>query len=162
MTLAMLTGWDYLIGLTLVISVLLGLFRGLMKTVFALAGWVVAFVGAPVVSPPFVELTGLQQYPWVILVLAFFVLFILVRSIGILLAKLMSSAGLGGADRALGGLIGAARALLIVAVVAVVGHALGWHQSASWQQAVSRPLLDTIVANVIPYLPARPAAAKTS
>jgi membrane protein required for colicin V production len=150
-----LTGWDFVVLLTLGISVVLGLLRGLVRTVFALAAWLVAFVGAPLVAPPLIESLGLQLPPWVVLVIAFFVLLVLTRLVGALLARLLSRIGLGGVDRGLGGIAGAARAVLIVAAFAVVARLLDMHLQPAWQQAVSRPLLETIVQIVEPYLPTR-------
>jgi membrane protein required for colicin V production len=154
-TLDQLTGWDYLVLLVLGISVILGLLRGMIRTLFALAGWVVAFVGAPVLTPPLLAVTGLPVPAWVALVVVFFTLLLLTRLAGTLLARLTSSVGLGGVDRGMGVVIGAARALLIVAAIAVAGRLLDLHQQPSWQKAVSRPLLDRIVETVDPYLPKR-------
>jgi len=150
-----LTGWDYLVLLILGISIVLGLLRGMIRTLFALAGWVVAFIGAPVLALPLLGLTGLPIPPWVALVVTFFVLLLVTRLAGVLLARLTSSIGLGGVDRGMGVLVGAARAVLIVAVIAVAARLLDMHQQPAWQQAVSRPLLDGIVQVVDPYLSSR-------
>ncbi|MFA7505462.1 MAG: CvpA family protein [Burkholderiaceae bacterium] len=155
MILDQLTGWDYLVLLILAISIVLGLLRGMIRTLFALAGWVVAFVGAPLLAPLLLELTGLAVPPWVALVAIFFVLLLLTRLAGSLLARLSSSIGLGGVDRGMGVVVGVARALLIVAAIAVAARLLDMHQRPSWQQALSRPLLDTIVEVVDPYLSSR-------
>lgn len=155
MILDQLTGWDYLILLILGISIILGLLRGMIRSLFALAGWVLAFIGAPVLTPPLLGLTGLAMPPWVMLALVFFALLLLTRLAGALLARLTSSIGLGGVDRGMGVVLGAARAILIVAVIAVAGRLLDLHKQPSWQQALSRPLLDNIVQIVDPYLPAR-------
>ncbi len=155
MSLDQLTGWDYLVLLILGISIILGLLRGMIRTLFALAGWVVAFVGAPILTPPLLGLTGLAMPPWVMLVAVFFALLVLTRLAGALLARLTSSIGLGGVDRGMGLVVGAARAMLIVAAIAVAGRLLDMHQQPSWQQALSRPLLDGIVQVVDPYLPSR-------
>jgi len=154
-TLDQFTGWDYLVLLVLGISVILGLLRGMIRTLFALAGWVVAFVGAPVLTPPLLGLTGLAVPPWVALVVVFFALLLLTRLAGTLLARLTSSVGLGGVDRGMGVVVGAARALLIVAALAVAGRLLDMHEQPAWQKAMSRPLLDRIVQIVDPYLPTR-------
>ena len=46
---AALTGWDYFVIAALLISVALGMLRGLVRTVFALAAWIVALIGTPLV-----------------------------------------------------------------------------------------------------------------
>ncbi len=155
MILDQLTGWDYLVLLVLGISTILGLLRGMIRTLFALAGWVVAFIGAPILTPPLLGLTGLDIPPWVALVVIFFALLLLTRLVGALLARLTSSIGLGGVDRGMGVVVGVARAVLIVAAIAMAGRLLDMHQQPAWQQAMSRPLLDSIVQIVDPYLPSR-------
>ena len=155
MILDQLTGWDYLVLLILGISTILGLLRGMIRTLFALAGWAVAFVGAPILTPPLLGLTGLAVPPWVALVAVFFALLLLTRLAGALLARLTSSIGLGGVDRGMGVVVGVARAVLIVAAIAMAGRLLDMHKQPAWQQAMSRPLLDSIVQIVNPYLPSR-------
>ena len=152
---AALTGWDYFVIATLFISIALGLLRGLVRTVFALAGWVVALVGAPLVSGPLLAVTGWSLHPLFVGVLVFFALLVSVRLLGALIARALAKVGLGMADRSLGALLGVARALIIVTVVALVGRHLGADREPAWQQALSQPLLDELVSWVMPYLPAR-------
>ncbi len=152
---ASLTGWDYFVIATLLVSVALGLLRGLVRTVFALAGWVVALVGAPLATGPLLAATGWSLNPLFVGVLIFFALLISVRLLGALIARALRKVGLGPADRSLGALLGVARALIIVTVVALVGRHFGADREPAWQQALSRPLLDELVSWVTPYLPAR-------
>jgi hypothetical protein len=49
-SLGSVTGWDWFVILVLSGSVLLGLWRGLIRTVFGLAAWVIALVGGPVLN----------------------------------------------------------------------------------------------------------------
>ncbi len=157
MSVAQFTGWDYFVAATLLISVALGALRGLVRTVFALAAWVVALVGAPLATPALVAFTGWSLPPLFIGVLVFFLLLVAVRLLGSLLARALSRVGLGLADRTLGSALGALRALVIVTIVALVGRQLGADREAAWQQAQSRPLLDVLVSWVDPWLPTRAA-----
>ncbi|MCO5105677.1 MAG: CvpA family protein [Burkholderiaceae bacterium] len=154
-SIAALTGWDYFVIATLLISVALGLLRGLVRTVFALAAWVVALLGAPLVTGPLLAATGWSLHPLFVAVLVFFALLISVRLLGGLLARALAKVGLGAADRSLGAVLGVVRALIIVTIVAVVGRHLGADREPAWQQALSRPLLDELVSWVSPYLPSR-------
>ena len=43
-----LTGWDWFVLMVVGLSMLFGLIRGLIKTVFALAAWGVAIVATPI------------------------------------------------------------------------------------------------------------------
>lgn len=54
-----LTAWDWLLGGILFVSVSLGLIRGLVRTAFALASWVVALAGALLGSPLIIAALGL-------------------------------------------------------------------------------------------------------
>lgn len=150
---AALTGWDWFVAGALLISTGLGVLSGLVRTVFALAGWIVGLIGAPLATPSVLALTGWDVHPLFVMAMLFFALLVIVRLIGVLLSRLLSKIGLGGVDRTLGALLGVARALLIVTVAVVVARGIGAHQDASWQQALSRPLLEELLALVDPLLP---------
>jgi membrane protein required for colicin V production len=153
--LAPFTGWDWFVIATLIVSTALGLFSGLVRTVFALAGWIIALVGAPLAAPGVIGATGWTWHPLLVIAILFFALLIFVRLLGALLSAMLSKAGLGGIDRLLGGVLGVARALLIVAVAAVVASALGAQHDPAWQRALSRPLLEQLVMLADPWLPER-------
>ena len=152
---AALTGWDYFVIATLLISIALGLLRGLVRTVFALGAWVVALIGAPLVTGPLLAVTGWSLHPLFVAVLVFFALLVSVRLLGGLIARALAKVGLGLADRSLGAVLGVVRALIVVTIVALVARHLGADRDPAWQQALSRPLLDELVSWVTPYLPAR-------
>ena len=152
---AALTGWDYFVIAALLISVALGMLRGLVRTVFALAAWIVALIGTPLATGPLLALTGWSLHPLFVAVLVFFVLLVAVRLLGGLIARALAKVGLGLADRSLGAVLGVVRALIIVTIVALVARHLGADREAAWQQALSRPLLYELVSWVTPYLPAR-------
>jgi membrane protein required for colicin V production len=151
-----LTGWDYLLALVLGISVLIGLIRGMIRTVFALGAWVVALLGAPQLAPLAIEYSGFQDRSWIMVVLVFIVLFVLVRLLGALVSKAINGIGLGGADRLAGGLFGVLRALVLVALLVAAARLTGMDQDQSWQKAYSRPLLEAIAEVIDPYLSAQP------
>ncbi len=151
--LAPFTGWDWFVIAALIVSTTLGLFSGLVRTVFALAGWVIALVGAPLATPAAIHATGWTLHPLLVMAILFFALLIFVRLLGAMLSAMLARAGLGGLDRVLGGLLGVARALLIVAVAAVVASALGAQHDPAWQRALSRPLLEQLVMLADPWLP---------
>jgi membrane protein required for colicin V production len=150
---AALTLWDWFLAAALLISMLLGVLSGMIRTVFALAGWLVGFIGAPILSPVVLEATGWSLHPYFVMGMLFFLLLVIVRLVGVALSRLMSSIGLGGLDRTLGALLGVVRALLIVGVAAVIGHQFDAHERPAWKQALSRPLLDEFVALSEPLLP---------
>ena len=153
--LSSLTSWDWFILIVAVLSILLGVLRGMVRTVFGLAAWVIALLGTPLAAPAAVEASAMQAQPWVVFVVLFIALFVVVRLSGALFARVVGKLGLGGADRLFGALLGGVRALALIALVVVVARSFDLHKGAAWRTALSRPLLDAIVLWVEPYLPSR-------
>jgi membrane protein required for colicin V production len=148
-----LTGWDIMILAIAIISAGIGIFEGMIKTVFDLGSWVVALMGSFMIAPHITELIGLKPYPWVGLILGFVLLFFVTRLIGVVFSKALRRVGLGGADRSLGALLGLARAALIVALLASAGKLLDMHKQPAWENAISRPALEGAADLVAKYAP---------
>ena len=150
-----LTGWDWFVLVSLFASIGLGLLRGLVRTVFALAAWVVSLLGVPVAMHWLVPMLP-PEMPYALLVAVIFLaLFIGVRMLGSLASRALRGIGLGGADRLLGAALGAARALVIILLVALAAHLAGYSKRPDWQQAHCRPLLEWLVQWAEPFLPER-------
>ena len=141
-----LTGWDWFVVLVVGVSVLFGFWRGLVHTVFALAAWIAAILGTPVFGGRLVDALSMQQYPWVVYVVLFLALFIGVRLLGNLIARGVRAAGLRGADRGLGAVLGGAGAVMVVTIAEVIAREGGVTASDSWQRAMSRPLLEQLAS----------------
>ena len=138
-----------------VVSTGLGVWRGMVRTVFGLAAWVLGVLGAPLVGVLIGQQFGITGVPaWVLYVLAFLLTFVGVRLAGVLFLKGVRSVGLAGVDRVLGAALGVARAALVVLVAAVIAHRMGFAQSPAWQAAAARPLLETMIEIAQPWLPA--------
>jgi membrane protein required for colicin V production len=153
LTLPTFTSWDAFVVLGIALSVLLGLFRGLVRTVFALASWILALLGVPLALAWW---GGWLPEGWprpLLAVLVFLIVFITVRVLGTLAARTLQGIGLGFVDRALGAVLGLARALLVVLVVALPAHLMGYSRQPEWQEAWSRPLLDALVRWAEPWVP---------
>lgn len=149
------TGWDYFVGLVFLLSIGFGLIRGLVRTVFALAGWLAAFLGTTMFTPVLAAVLGLQNYPWVAFILLFLAILIAVRLAGNALARGLRAVGLGGLDRLLGGTLGLARALIVIALAVIFAKFTGLDQQPGWQQAQCRPLLEATLQLLLPYMPER-------
>ncbi len=153
--LPLLTGWDWFVITVAVVSTGLGVWRGMVRTVFGLAAWVLGVLGAPLVGVLIGQQFGITGVPaWVLYVLAFLLTFVGVRLAGVLFLKGVRSVGLAGVDRVLGAALGVARAALVVLVAAVIAHRMGFAQSPAWQAAAARPLLETMIEIAQPWLPA--------
>lgn len=115
-----------LLGLV-VLSTVVGLWRGFIKEVFALAVWVFAFLAAfhysgsvAVLLEPHVDVPSARSG------LAFAGVFLVVLIVGglltFLVGKLVEKTGLSGTDRLLGAVFGAARGLLLlIALILAAG-----------------------------------------
>jgi uncharacterized membrane protein required for colicin V production len=142
---SVVTGWDWFVIGVFTLSVLWGLARGLVKSIFAVLSWVVALLGAPQVAQWMTSAFEMQKHDWSMVVVAFLVIFFAVRVIGGVLSRGAKSTGLGMADRFLGGILGALRAALIVVVAANAAAVTGLSEHDAWKQAGSRGLLERCV-----------------
>lgn len=131
---------DYCVIGMLALSVLMGLWRGFIGEVLALACWILAFWVAWNFGAPLAEKFATTiPVPSVRLILAYAICFVGVLILGALLnffmRKLINGSGLSGSDRLLGMLFGLARGLLLVTLAVLM---LGftpfprdpwWHES---------------------------------
>jgi membrane protein required for colicin V production len=135
---------DYVILAVIVISVLLGLWRGLIAEVLALAVWIVALWAAwqfgEVVST---YMPAALQDPAARLFAAWALIFVLVliagAVLGWLLRMLVQGTGLSGTDRMLGMLFGAARGVLIVTLGVLLLGMTPFPRDPWWRQSVLLP-----------------------
>ncbi|MGH8122394.1 MAG: CvpA family protein [Rudaea sp.] len=130
---------DYCIIATLGLSVLMGLWRGLIGEVLALVVWAVAVWVAWKFGPQVAAQFTLIDLPSARLLLGYVLCFIAVliggAIVSFLMRKLINSSGLSGTDRLFGMLFGLARGLVLVTLTVLM---LGftplprdpwWHQS---------------------------------
>jgi membrane protein required for colicin V production len=141
----------------LVGSTLLGLMRGLVKEVFSLAAWVLAFIGARIFGPPLAPLLPGADNPalqyGLSMVLVFLVILIGAGLAGSLLTGLVRLAGLGVYDRFLGVMFGLLRGSAAVVALALLAGMTALPKTQAWQSALSRVPLEVAAQKVIPWLP---------
>lgn len=153
-----MTWIDYAaLGVTL-ISVVWGAWRGLVREVISLGGWVMAFLAANLLAGPLGEaLPDSIARPELRVLLAFVGIFVLTLAVstlvGVLLARLLKAAGLDGLDRTLGALFGVARALLILLALALLAGLTRLPGDPAWTQSVTGPLLAQAAMAAKPWLP---------
>jgi membrane protein required for colicin V production len=178
---------DYCIAGILGLSILMGLWRGLIGEVLALACWAVALWVAWRFGPQVGEEFRSIDLPAARLLLGYILCFVAVllagAIVGFLMRKLISGSGLTGTDRMFGMLFGLARGVVLVTLIVLL---LGftpfprepwWHQSqllpgfqqaAQWASAHMPPevtqhldlrgLLPALPGAQPPPKPAAPAA----
>jgi len=153
-----MTWFDYALLAVLGVSALVGIWRGLVREVFALAGWIAAvavsllFAGEVAALMPATFATPLIRD--LIAFVALFIGVLIAASIGGLLAKkLLRAVGLGLADRTLGGVFGIARGILILLILVLAAGLTALPAQAFWREAkLARPL-ETAAIAMKPYLP---------
>ena len=154
-----MTWLDYALIAVVGISALLGIWRGLVREVFALAGWVAAIAVAMLFAGEAARLipAGFAT-PLVRTVIAFTVLFLAilmtVSLAGLLFTKAVRAVGLGLADRTLGGVFGFARGALILLVIVLAAGLTAVPKEPFWREAKLAAPLETAAIAVKPYLPA--------
>jgi membrane protein required for colicin V production len=152
-------GWvDALLAAVLLVSVVVGLWRGLVFEVLSLIGWVVAFFVAQAFAPmlaaylPFGVPGGALNHG--IAFFAAFVLALLVWALASRLVRLLVHATpLQPVDRVLGGVFGLARGAVLLLAVATVVMLSPAQRSMAWQQSHGAAWLATALLGLKPVLP---------
>ena len=146
-----------ILGLGL-LSALLGILRGFFREVATLAVWVLALV----VAVQFGELLADQLQPYISVpsirvAAAYAILFLGVLIIGAIIThfivEMIRRSVISGTDRALGGLFGVARALIIGGFLVLVAGKTIVRQDAWWKQSLTIPVLETVAAGIATILP---------
>ena len=153
-----MTWLDYAVVGVFAVSLVVGAWRGLVREVLSILGWIIAFLAASLLAGPLgpampqaipsPELRVAAAY-----VAVFVVALIATALLGLLLSKIVKAAGLGGVDRMLGMLFGAARGLLIVLVAALLAGLSSAPRQPFWRDSASGPLLAHAAQALKPLLP---------
>ncbi len=150
---------DLIVLLVLVLTVVRGLMRGMVDTLFSLAAWILAFVlgkwGAVVVAPLLpmgIENPGIRYFAGFAVV--FLVVLIGVLLLGHVLAALVKAVGLGGADKVLGGVLGLAKGLVILVGLTLAAGLTSLPRTDFWKQAWVSGSLQAMALRVLPLVPA--------
>ena len=153
-----MTAFDYAVLLIIGSSVIVSVMRGLAREVLALAGWVIAFFAASALSGTVSNaFASVISDPSLRVFAAFVSVFLLTLIaaglLGMLISKLLRSAGLGMEDRLLGGVFGLARGMLIVLVVVLLAGLTALPRQPAWTNAMLSPPLEALAGAVRPWLP---------
>ena len=172
---------DYTLIAVVVLSALISLLRGFVREAMALLGWVAAVWIVLTFTAPVSSLFAEHiDVPSMRLATAAIVLFvgtlILSGVVVYLIGLLVDKTGLSGTDRVLGIVFGAARGVIIAAVLVTLAGLTPMPRDPWWQQSVLLPHLEQVAVRLRALLPeglsgyidfstgtsaARPAAAST-
>jgi len=153
-----MTWLDYAVMGVFAASLVIGAWRGLVREVLSILGWVIAFLAANLFAGPLgPEMPQAIPSPELRVAAAYVAVFagslMVTALVGLLLSKIVKAAGLGGADRALGALFGAARGLLIVLAAALLAGLTGAPRQPFWRDSASGPFLVQAAQSLKPLLP---------
>jgi membrane protein required for colicin V production len=153
-----LTAFDYAVLGVIAVSVVLGLWRGVVGEMLALAAWVVAFLAAragaehvaEMLSSTIVQPAMRLLAAYVVIVVAVLLLFAIGRW---LLSLLVRAAGLGLLDRLLGASFGVMRGMVVVLLAVMLAGLTPLPTARWWRSAVLSPPLETVIVAAKPWLP---------
>lgn len=153
-----MTWLDYAVFGVLGISVAWGLWRGIVREIVSLAGYVIAFLAANLFSGPLAEhvptsVVRPELRVLIAFVFLFFVALVLCSLAAVLLSRLVKAVGLGALDRGLGALFGVARAAVILLAFALVAGLTSLPREPVWRASVAGPLLGSGALVLKPWLP---------
>jgi membrane protein required for colicin V production len=150
---------DWAMAAVLLLSIVIGMWRGLVYEILSLVGWVVAFVVAQAYGA-----TVAAWLPWgqagslarlaAGFALAFFGALIVWTLLAKLVRLLISATPLSVLDRALGAGFGLARGLVLLLVVALVVKLTPAVRSPAWQASHGAAWLDAMLHGLEPLWPA--------
>lgn len=150
---------DLIVVLVVLLAVVRGLMRGMVDTLFSLAAWILAFVlgkwGASMLAPLLpvaVESPSIRYFA--VFAVIFLVVLIGVLLLGHVLASLVRTAGLDGADRALGGVLGLAKGVVILVGLTLAAGLTSLPRTDFWKQASLSHSLQVMALFALPLVPA--------
>lgn len=154
-----MTAFDYAALGVVAVSLTLGLWRGVVSEILALAAWVAAFFAArflaPDLAPAFGGLVPDGALRYVAAFAAVFVGVVVVFAIARQVARLLLKAvGLGWTDRMLGAIFGVGRGILVALLAVLLGGLTPLPKETWWREASLAPPLETAVIAAKPWLPA--------
>jgi membrane protein required for colicin V production len=151
-----MTALDWTLAALLGVSVLIGLWRGLVRTLIGLVGWAGGGVlalrhGARVGEYAQFLPEGMRYPAGMITIMVASVIFAAI--VGMMMAALLKSVGLRPGDRLLGAVFGLARGLAIAALMALAGDVSGLSRRPEWQSALCAPMLSILAEQARSLMP---------
>jgi membrane protein required for colicin V production len=149
---------DWIFAAVLLMSMLIGAWRGLVYEVLSLLSWLVAFVLAKWLAQDVAQNLPMSGASEVMrygagFVLVFIATVMLGSLIATLIKKLMSTVGLRPVDRVLGASFGLLRGGLLLMLATVLVAMTPIKSSAIWQESVGVSWTFTVIKSIKPVLP---------
>jgi membrane protein required for colicin V production len=149
---------DYFIIGVMIVSSLIGLFRGFVKEVFALVLWIAAMaIGWHFCRDVATLFQTTINYPSARMAIAFLLLFFGTLMIGsffsFLLSLIIESTGLTGTDRLFGMVFGIARGAMVVAVLVLLAGLTPLPEDPWWKQSLLIPPFQALAVWLKTHIP---------
>jgi membrane protein required for colicin V production len=149
---------DYAVLAIVALSVLISVWRGAVREIFALGAWILAFLTAQAYAatvaaylPASIESPGLRLLAGFAGV--FVLVLLLTTLVSVAISSLLRSAGLGPMDRGLGAIFGLARGMLVVIILVLLCGLTAFPRTPAWRDAMLSAPLEAAAASVMPLLP---------
>jgi membrane protein required for colicin V production len=154
-----LSAIDWILLAVLGLSLLLGMWRGIIQEVLSLVGWVAAFYVSQMYAPMAAAWLPMEGSSQMLRYAAGFVVVFIAVLIGTALVswvikKLVSAVGLGPLDRLLGSVFGLMRGVVILLAVTVFVGMTPMRDTEAWKQAQGAQWLQQFLHVLKPVLPA--------
>ncbi len=151
-----MNGLDIAVIGVLVLSMLFGLWRGLINEVLSLLGWPIAFVVSRLAAASIAPLLPIAQEEMrvtVAYVLVFVVALIVWAIVARVIAKMLKAIGSDWTDRALGGLFGVLRGALVVLVLVWLAGLTRVPEQGFWHGSLTGKTLEDVALLTKGWLP---------
>jgi len=153
-----MTWFDIAVLVVLGLSMLLGLLRGLVKEVMAIAAWIVAFVLARQFAPTVANWLPVALHPAGLRLAAGFVcvLFgglLMLWLVTYFATQIIGAQGLTLADRTVGAIFGLVRGVLIVLVGVLIAGLTALPKDPGWRNAWFSAPFEALAVSVKAWLP---------
>lgn len=151
-----MTSFDFILLAILLVSLLLGLWRGLTYELLSLAGWPIAFVLSKLFAGNIAPLLPIQQETMRIAA-AYVVVFVVALIVwGILVwlvARLVKAIGLGWLDSIMGGMFGVLRGGLVILALVWLAGLTSIPEQPFWREAQTSKMAEDAAMLTRPWLP---------
>jgi len=135
---------DYILLAALLVSVVVGVFRGFFREALSLVTWVaalwIALRFSSILEPVLASISSEALRIWSARLIMFILVLIAGGLLNALIGILVTKTGLTGTDRILGMVFGAARGVLIVGIVVMMFRLLDLDQEEWWSESRLIPL----------------------
>ena len=148
---------DYFFIFIILLSLLVGCFRGFTRELFSLVGWVFAFYFANLFTGYLLQFVSFEFGEHVNFIIIYMSIFIIILLLATLLAtifnKLIKNIGLGFLNVIIGGIFGLMRGVLISFIIIFLVEKTSFISEVSLAESKTIPVIKLAIKKTLSYLP---------